>query len=978
MRRDPKDPRFEDQKDGVRRDPKQFNDYGKRFNKDQQEFKFKGAENFQYLSQTNNNCPKEAITILGKGCNPRGGALFNASGTHYVYFGDYDNKRSCEKKPIDGCDNFFENFEPTDWFQPNNGPQCNEADLNNKNAYIDPFCFGKNNPSSDKFGGQKGCESRGNYWDERAQDCFPGGERIDFSSTFQTQNNFAGDIGLNQVATNNQPSKFELYMSQFKEVKDAAGNKGYCDSPIGRNDPMCRAASAQIDDFKFFDEFNDINNEEFKNEKIGRKDKNIINQLKRQIEEVNLNTNFTYCIGVEKAQSVLVDLEANPGIIRKIGKNMPKVFDALRQCEKNAVTVQAFGELQSEVNQLCESTGKEKLLAKINEISADPSSLFESKSPGQDPMRNYWKEFDKLKRECRRGQSSLNACQSIERDAKDIKMWMESDGNFGEDAPEKNETTEALANEALDIIGTALAKANEKDANPKLVCRQARKELCSLENRLSGDNSGGFCNEANEDKYIASQLGYDDNWIETQVDKYNEIDENQSEEDIMKLVNKLVEEKVAAVKESFRKTVTKLKDELNQIKAKFMDVESTLADNALFSQVTNDLNTMTKELETGLGKKRSKEINEKAMEELAANAVYFPEEVMEENEQFRQNILMAVNPIVSKLPANIIKEIPKIDDVLEKSLTKMLSETATDEITAAARTAKNIVEASTETNEKGEVVVKEGREKALVAGMKDFFKEFEESLDDKKIRKEMVKEGRRPDLKDMDDTVGKWYEKPILAATAKVEGQCAPIITGTGDGKIAPSETLSMSAMLMMVNRKDFNCKEGSKSKLGDLDAPEWVKGAAQNLIEAGVVTKDELKKDYNLKAPATRGDVAVLTIKSLEASSPEFKKIDFGECSLDKSTPDVSCKDKNAKYYDKAFKLGLMTGQGDGKMDLSGSFNRAQGATVMSLSNKLKAELKASGAAVITNKINPGAKATRESLKSAAPKAGKIGSDTF
>ena len=558
-------------------------------------------------------------------------------------------------------------------------------------------------------------------------------------------------------------------------------------------------------------------------------------------------------------------------------------------------------------------------------------------SYGPGPLEPLWMAMGDIGRGCYEHRDQMSACGFLEDSAGEIGYWLESDG-YIPDAPEKTTKNVKLAEELLGNVDSVLLVAETLDPEAaKMECRRAKKDLCKFEKDNFGehDDDSMFCNE---DDFLARQLGYDDDWRNQQFSLYGETDDFEAQLEAM------IAEKLAQFQESLDVIME------TQI-AKFMDVADRMIENAVLAAVNDALATAVQTFETALGDRVSASLNKAIGDKMSERVQYYPEEHIQKVEQNHEEILTAVNPILAALPPETLADVPEADDVLETALTELVSTEATTNIKAEVRKFENVVNSLTETDADGDIVPLEGKEEELKEETGEFFTAFEGILEDPEELEHLKEDGLVPDLGDIEEIEGTWYEEPAYAATAVLEDRPA-LVTGTGDGNLAPSAPFMLVEVGTILNRMTNDGEEDAGAFPGTVGIPEWAEGHMGSLVGNGTIPEDEVD-DFDYYATATRDDIAYLTIRNMEATHPDFDDVDFGPCVLDNVTPDVSCDHPHADEIDAAYKIGLMTGQGDGSWDPEGEFNRAQGFKVTTLADQFLTELDNVGPDVISDVVN-------------------------
>ncbi|MDA1060346.1 MAG: hypothetical protein O3B47_00970 [bacterium] len=806
--------------------------------------------------------------------------------------------------------------------------QCSATET----ANADPYCYGNHH---DGWNSQTGCEASGNRWDQYAWgsagkgDCFPkdGG--------FMPMPPM-GQKGLFGPATaTNTPNWHDLYNAR----EEGGEALDYC-STIGRGTLECKAGIGSEDD----DFFQKIKNNKFDSKSdYGFQATDAVEQLQFEIDQVNIDTGYAYCKGVQSAQEI-VDL--GPGAFAQLGPDdTRRIFESLHMCRESVWILQELEDMQSRVYGLCETAESTALKVKVDALIEDPSSILEkmkNQKPGgfgQGPLDSLWKEMGKADQACFQHKDQMNACEELNYIASDISMWLEG-GDDMPGAPAKTAKTTALAEDALDMVETTLLKVDTLEGKEaKKECRKTLKEMERFEREAFGDDPDFEPSFYDEDDFLARQLGYDDDWMTSQRDLYGDMDDFEAQ------IDALIAKKLAAFQENLEVMV-------ETTIAKFMDVSSRMIENAVLAAVNDAVSTAVESFKVAFGETKSGNLNAAVSAKMSERVQYYPEEHIQKVEQVHEDILTPLNESLALLPGDVLAEVPNAEGVTERVLTDLVSTAASTEIQSATRKFETALTALTETDADGNTVAKEGKEDALVDKTEAFFEEIEDILNDPEEHDRLVDDGFIPDLADIREISGEWYEEPALAATAALEDRSA-LVTGTGAGELDPSAPFMIVEVGTILNRMTNDGEENATAVPSGVSMPTWAEGHVGSLIENGTIPKDEVD-DFDYYAVAERDEIAYLTVRNMEATHPDFDDIDFGACVLDEETPDVGCDHPYAEEIDKAFKMGLMTGQGDGSWDPYGEFNRAQGFKVTTLADQFLNELDNVGPGAISESVNP------------------------
>lgn len=157
------------------------------------------------------------------------------------------------------------------------------------------------------------------------------------------------------------------------------------------------------------------------------------------------------------------------------------------------------------------------------------------------------------------------------------------------------------------------------------------------------------------------------------------------------------------------------------------------------------------------------------------------------------------------------------------------------------------------------------------------------------------------------------------------------IITGYGNGKYEPQNSVSYGAFSVLVARAFYAEDMAEYMRVNNVSASTKTGIAILNLHSVLAGTRIEGKPDYEAGNMLTRDDMSVIMYNVLRDTSAPLPS-DFEMSSAQGAIKDLSSIDASRRTAVTAcYSLGLLTGRSDGTFGPTANMNRAQAAVVLS-----------------------------------------------
>ena len=157
------------------------------------------------------------------------------------------------------------------------------------------------------------------------------------------------------------------------------------------------------------------------------------------------------------------------------------------------------------------------------------------------------------------------------------------------------------------------------------------------------------------------------------------------------------------------------------------------------------------------------------------------------------------------------------------------------------------------------------------------------------------------------------------------------IITGYGNGKYEPQNSVSYGAFSVLVARAFYAEDMAEYMRTNNVSASTKTGVAILNLHDVLAGTRIEGKPDYEAGNMLTRDDMSIIMYNVLRDTGSPLPS-DFEMSSAQGAIKDLSSIDASRRTAVTAcYSLGLLTGRSDGTFGPTANMNRAQAAVVLS-----------------------------------------------